>query len=84
VRLIDGMIARGLTLDEDARVTGLVAGKLIVSPGVRAEVAGMVSGDMIVEAGAEVALSGMVSGDLVNKGGTVTGSGLVSGERREG
>jgi hypothetical protein len=83
MRYIDYVVPGILSLSEDSHCSSMVAGDLIVSAGLRAEITGMVAGNLVVEPGAQVLLTGMVAGDLINRGGEVTGAGLVAGKRRE-
>jgi len=83
MQVIDQMFADDLTIDEDCRFTGMVAGNLTVAQGRHVEVKGMVGGNLIIEARAHVVFNGMVAGNIMNHGGSVIGSGLVAGHRRD-
>lgn len=73
-----------LTLTENGRFDGMVQGNLTVAARVRALVAGMVQGNLVVEPGAQVELNGMIGGDLINRGGKVSGTGMIAGRHRPG
>ena len=66
-------------MDRDGRLSGMVAGDVIVRPGSTVQISGMVAGDVYVEAGAYARISGMVSGRIVNRGGAIRVSGMVGG-----
>lgn len=66
-----------LTIDEDARVSGMVTRRLTITDGT-VRVSGMVAGELIVEGG-DVRVSGAVPGTLVVHGGRVDITGQVRG-----
>ncbi|MCB1356748.1 MAG: hypothetical protein KDK53_09715 [Maritimibacter sp.] len=73
-------VAAGVT----AEIAGMVGDDLVVEPGAEVTVNGMVSGDLVIGAGARVTVAGMIVGAVLNNGGTLDGSGMVSGERMTG
>jgi hypothetical protein len=76
MRLLNG-IYYGLTLSENATLSGTVMGDVRVQAGVHCIVEGMVSGDVIVDAGASARIDGIVNGLIVNHGGSVAVRGIV-------
>ena len=74
-----GMHAGDLVMDRDGRVSGMIAGDVIVKSGCDVRISGMIAGDVIVEPDASVRISGMVSGRIVDHGGRVCVSGMVRG-----
>ena len=72
-----GMHAGDLVMDRDGRVSGMIAGDVIVKSGCDVRISGMIAGDVIVEPDASVRISGMVSGRIVDHGGRVRVSGMV-------
>lgn len=80
---VGSLVAGDLTLLEDSKFVGMVSGDLIVAAGVKAVVAGMIGGNLVVEKGAKVTFTGMAAGQVLNRGGSLTGSGLVAGRRRD-
>lgn len=74
-----GMHAGDMVMDRDGRLSGMVAGDVVVRSGCDVGISGMVAGDVYVEAGARARISGMVSGRVLNDGGVVRVSGMVGG-----
>lgn len=67
------------TVTIEGRFTGMVNGTAIVPAGADAEIRGMINGTLIAEPGSRVHVTGMVNGTIVNRGGSITGSGMVNG-----
>lgn len=59
------MHAGDLVVEQDGRIRAMVAGDVIVRPGVRAQIDAMIGGDLIVEEGADVSVRGMVGGRVI-------------------
>lgn len=74
-----GMHGGDLVIDGDGRVSGMIAGNVVVRSGCTARVSGMVAGDVVVERGATAWISGMVAGRIVDYGGMIHVSGIVRG-----
>ena len=74
-----GMHCGDLVLNGDDRVSGMIAGNVIVKAGSDVRISGMIAGDVIVEPGATAWISGMVSGRIIDHGGNVRVSGMVRG-----
>jgi cytoskeletal protein CcmA (bactofilin family) len=74
-----GMHNGDLVMDGDGRVSGMIAGDVIVRAGCDVRISGMVSGDVVIEQGASAWISGMVSGRIIDHGGRVRVSGMVRG-----
>ena len=72
-----GMYNGAVTIE--GRFTGMVNGTAIVPAGADAEIRGMINGTLIAEPGSRVHVTGMVNGTIVNRGGSITGSGMVNG-----
>ena len=66
-------------MEHDGRLSGMIAGNVIVRPGCTVRISGMVGGDVYVEAGASARISGMVSGRIINRGGAIRVTGTVGG-----
>lgn len=64
---LGGMIADTLLVDRDTRLTGMVAGDVVVAPGCRLICDGMVSGDIILREGATLQMDGMVAGRIIHQ-----------------
>ncbi|MCB1328869.1 MAG: hypothetical protein KDK28_05185 [Maritimibacter sp.] len=73
-------VARGVT----AVVAGMIGDDMIVEPEADVTVNGMVSGDLVIGSGARVTVAGMIVGEVRNNGGTLAGTGMVSGTRMNG
>lgn len=67
------------TVTIEGRFTGMVNGTAVVPAGADSEIRGMVNGTLIAEPGSRVHITGMVNGRIVNRGGAITGSGMVNG-----
>ena len=74
-----GMHSGDLIIDGDGRVSGMIAGDVIVRSGCDVRISGMVAVDVIVEQDASAWISGMVSGRIIDHGGRVSVSGMVRG-----
>jgi cytoskeletal protein CcmA (bactofilin family) len=74
-----GMHRGDVIMDQDGRLSGMVAGDVIVRAGCDVRISGMVAGDVYVEEGARAWISGMVSGRIIGQGGDVRFSGMVGG-----
>ncbi len=74
-----GMHSGDLVMDGDGRVSGMIAGDVIVRAGCDVRISGMIAGDVIIEEGASAWISGMVSGRIINHGGQIRVSGMVRG-----
>ena len=74
-----GMHSGDLIMDGDGRVSGMIAGDVIIRSGCDVRISGMVAGDVIMEQGASAWISGMVSGRIIDPGGRVRVFGMVRG-----
>ncbi|RZL55017.1 MAG: hypothetical protein EOP65_10365 [Sphingomonas sp.] len=74
-----GMHDGDVIMDRDGRVSGMVAGDVIVRSGCDVRISGMVAGDVYVEAGARARIGGMVSSRIIDRGGSIRVSGMVGG-----
>jgi cytoskeletal protein CcmA (bactofilin family) len=74
-RMYTGNLSLGA---EEACITGMISGDLLISPGATVRLKGVVSGDVHVRA-ATLLLDGIVKGSVFNHGGTLRISGLVGG-----
>ena len=63
----------------EGKFEGMLDGTAIVPAGADADIRGMVNGTLIAEPGSRVHITGMVNGRIVNRGGAITGSGMVNG-----
>ncbi len=66
-------------MDGDGRISGMIAGDVIVKSGCDVRISGMIAGDVIVEPDASVRITGMVSGRIIDHGGRIRVSGMVRG-----
>ncbi len=74
-----GMHAGDVVMDGDGRISGMIAGDVIVKSGCDVRISGMIAGDVIVEPDASVRITGMVSGRIIDHGGRIRVSGMVRG-----
>lgn len=65
-------------IDDDRTVSGMINGVLEVAPGCRVIISGMVNGTLVIGAGAEVDVTVMVNGRIDNRGGRLTGLGMIN------
>jgi len=81
-----GMVGGTLTIASGVKavVGGMIGDGMVVEPDAEVTVHAMVSGDLVIGAGAEVVVDGMVAGAVFNNGGTLAGTGMVSGVRLTG
>jgi cytoskeletal protein CcmA (bactofilin family) len=78
MRQVSGEVAGPLSVVDDVRITGMVAGNVTVNKGGHLELLGMVTGDIKIEDGGTAVVRSMVCGDALNAG-NLTVYGMISG-----
>ncbi|MFT3801032.1 MAG: hypothetical protein QM766_07410 [Burkholderiaceae bacterium] len=84
MRTESGLINGDLVVSEEVRLTGLVAGSILVVDGGVLNLHGMCAGSLTVNRGGRALVVGMVRGDVIKNGGEVEIKGMVGGAVRSG
>jgi cytoskeletal protein CcmA (bactofilin family) len=77
MQTFEGKHEGDLALAQDLELGGMIAGSVIVPPGISLVLRGMITGDLIVQDGGQATIHGMVVGTLHNEGGAVRVFGMV-------
>ena len=79
MKIIKDKIDGNITLNEDTKLHGIIAGAATVSQNVLLHLHGVVAGNLTLEPDSHVVLHGIASGDVINNGGFLEVFGIVNG-----
>lgn len=79
MKTIEGKVEKDLVIENDALLSGMIIGNVVVGEGVNFKLNGMVIGNLLISLNSTVRINGTLNGNVKNIGGNLEVYGVISG-----